>query len=107
MVRARLIWGLLRRAKADGNAKQLDDAFLAHGATLLRLDCVGDGVPDRLVGCAGRDVLAEYKNPETRGKFTEGQALFAQQWRGGTVIEVRTVEDVGRVVRYLREQSRP
>jgi hypothetical protein len=93
------------RGKPDGVARALDDAFLACGATLLRLDSVGDGVPDRLVGLGGRSVLVEYKS--LRGRLSEAQEAMARQWRGGVPFEVRTVEDVSRVVRYLREQSRP
>jgi hypothetical protein len=117
LARPRLIWGAFRRmVRADGNAKELDNVFLSNGCSLVRMDCVGDGVPDRIVGGYGHNVLAEYKRDRpTSGTYDRGgshgiqpnQEAFAQLWRGGTVFKVKTREDAERVVRYLREQSRP
>jgi hypothetical protein len=102
-VRKRLVWG--GGARGDHNSRQLDDAFLSRGASLVKLDKVGDGVPDRLVGLAGRDFLVEYKNPggkcrnnRNKAELRDTQETFHRMWRGRQVFIATSPEDVARIV---------
>lgn len=99
--RSRMVWGV-RRGHADGNAAELDTRFLVHGATVVLLDGVGDGVSDRLIGYRGLCVLVEYKNPNGRNVVSVNQAVFAELWRGGEPLECRTLEDVESILAGMR-----
>jgi len=73
----------------DANAKELDDAAEAVGATVLALDGLGGGVNDRLIGYKGANFLVEYKT----GKWLalrQSQKNFRDWWRGQwAVVETR------------------
>lgn len=99
MDRRRPVWGRPGRIRADANARELDDLFLAWGCSLLVLDHAGDSIPDRLVGVAGLDCLVEYKAP--KGRIRPGQAVFARFWRGRRDM-ARDRADVMRIVGELR-----
>lgn len=100
---ARRVWGIVRGATQDRNARELDDRFLLHGATLIALDAVGDGVTDRLVGYREVNVLVEYKNVNGRGRVADNQKLFAELWRGARVFEAWNVEDVEAILAEMRK----
>ena len=99
------VWGGARRAKADGNAKMLDGTFIAWGASVLKLDEVGDGAPDRLVGYDGVDALVEYKNPEGRNRVEPSQRVFHRFWRGRQIAIVSCQEDVRLSMLNLRQAA--
>lgn len=71
-------------SKADANQQAVVQALTDGGASVHYLK-----VPvDLLVGYAGKTVLAEVKNPESRyGKSgaNDRQASFMDSWRGGAV----------------------
>lgn len=98
---AHRMWGGIS-GKADANSRVLDERFLAHGAALIRLDGVGDGVPDRLVGYRGVCVLVEYKNADGRGRLGANQEIFAELWRGGKAWEAWNLDDVEKLLAAMR-----
>lgn len=97
-------------SRADGNAKEMDAALLAHGLSVQKLDQVGRGCPDRIVGGthAGTgermNVLMEYKMdrdyPTTkrgkpyiervRGKLNPDQVAWHAAWKGQPVVIARS-----------------
>lgn len=91
-------------SRVDGNAKEIDAALAARGVSILRLDMIGKGCPDRLCGFNGLSVLIEYKRdynyPTTnhgkpyvqriRGKLTADQERWHREWKGQPVVVVRT-----------------
>lgn len=87
--RSKLIWGEKRnRGKPDAVAAACDAEFLALGASVVKLDGVGDDVPDRIIGIAGLNVWCEYKTG--KNEMSPGQEAFSRLWRGGDIWEIRT-----------------
>jgi len=82
-----------RRAYSqDSNAKDLDEAAEAVGATILALDGLGAGVPDRLLGFGGKCYLVEYKCPGA-SSLRRSQRDFRDWWRGHWAV-VETQEEL-------------
>jgi hypothetical protein len=73
-----------RAARVDANQDAVISALRAAGASVL---VIGQPV-DLLVGLAGRTLLMEVKNPDSRyGKkgANENQQSFMSTWNGGPV----------------------
>lgn len=95
---------------ADSNAKQLLEAFRAHGCSILRITCAEPGAPDLLVGRLGLDGLVELKpnvGEKRRRNPRATQVEWAARWRGRPVAVVRTVDDVAAVVGAMVAESGP
>lgn len=93
-----------RRAKVDKNQSEIVDAMRDYGATVQSLAAVGNGVPDLLVGHAGKTALVEVKDgtlpPSARG-LTLDQQIWHAEWRGGTLAVVGDVESAIRVLKVM------
>lgn len=106
------------RAGGNPDANQADLVALARrlGADVRVTSQVGRDFPDLVVGFRGVTVLVEVTNPAGKGKaFRERkarQAEFRAGWRGGPVVEVKTADDLIRLltgpdmVRWIREAGR-
>lgn len=84
-----------RAAKVDRNQAEIVAALRKAGCSVQSLAKLGQGVPDLLVGRAGRNWLFEVKNPD---QPKAKQALKPEQieWRNswcGQVCVVRSIED--------------
>ena len=79
--------------RRDVNEAEIVDLMRAYGATVSRLEPVGDdaGLPDLVVGFCGETWLAEVKSAE--GRLSEDQETWHQTWRGSEVWELRCEED--------------
>lgn len=94
-----------RAARRDPNEPEIVDALRSAGATVVPLS--GPGLPDLLVGLAGRTYLLEVKQPlgprggkrgggASRpgqggdGVLTEAQVAWWAAWRGAPPVIVRT-----------------
>jgi hypothetical protein len=95
----------MRAAKVDANQVQIVEALRAAGATVQSLAMVGQGVPDLLVGFAGKTLLLEVKDgskiPSAR-RLTEQQLVWHGAWRGGPLAVVDNVEAALRALRTLQ-----
>jgi hypothetical protein len=94
-------------AKTDANARELDREADFFGISILPLDPLGKGKPDRLFAWKGRACLVEYKNPESRRGRGEcgansAQSAFARQWTGCPVYVAKTRNDVARIAVELK-----
>ena len=86
--------------KVDNNQLEIVKAFRSMGATVLNLSTVGKGCPDLLIGYKNKhSVLVEVKSKT--GKFTEPQLKFIEQWRGGPVNRIDSVEGAIRLIKLL------
>ena len=87
-------WAELR-AKSDANAHQIVEKLRGIGASVAYIGSPFQvpGIPDLLVGWRGVTHLMEIKNPATKGKLKPGQEKFRQEWTGGPLHAVWTVED--------------
>jgi len=84
-----------RAAKVDDNQKDIVKALRAIGAT-VRIVTQGEGIPDLLVGFRGHTVLMEVKDgnkPPSARKLTEAEQKFFEEWRGGMLAVVESVDD--------------
>jgi Holliday junction resolvase len=78
-----------RAAKRDLNEFSIVDALRTVGADVYRLSA--KGVPDLLVSFRGETFLMEIKT--RTGKLTPAQIKWRDQWQGGPVGVVRTVDE--------------
>lgn len=94
-----------RAAKIDANQPAIVTALRQAGATVYSLAAVGQGIPDLLVGYAGRTALVEVKDgskvPSAR-QLTPDQQQWHQTWQGGTLAVVPDVEAALRVLAVMR-----
>lgn len=67
-------------ARTDANQKEIVAVLRAAGCSVVSLHRVGDGVPDLLVGRAGRNYLLECKIPG-RG-LNDKQQEWHRAWAG-------------------------
>jgi len=81
--------------RIDANQNQIVDAMRKVGA-VVRIISQGDGIPDLLVGYKGFTILMEVKDggkvPSAR-KLTEPEQKFFDDWRGGMLVVVNSVEE--------------
>jgi Holliday junction resolvase len=85
--------------KVDNNQLDIVKAFRSMGATVLNLSTVGKGCPDLLIGYKNISVLVEVKSKT--GKFTEPQLKFMEQWQGGAVNRIDSVDGAIRLIKLL------
>ena len=82
-------------ARIDANQEQIVAALRAMGAT-VRIVTQGNGLPDLLVGFRGVTILMEVKDgqkvPSAR-KLTLAEQKFFDEWRGGIVAIVNSVDE--------------
>ena len=81
--------------RIDANQNKIVDALRKAGA-VVRIISQGDGIPDLLVGYKGYTILMEVKDgdkvPSAR-KLTEAEQKFFDDWRGGMLAVVNSVEE--------------
>jgi rhamnose utilization protein RhaD (predicted bifunctional aldolase and dehydrogenase) len=88
------------KKRVDENQKQIIYTFIALGATVLNLSRVGEGCPDLLIGFKNKSVLVEIKK-DSKAMFTEPQVKFMQNWRGGPVSRIDSVDAAIRLIKML------
>ena len=84
-----------RAARVDENQSDIVTALRAIGAT-VRVISQGDGIPDLLVGFMGKTILLEVKDgkkPPSARKLTPAEQKFFDEWRGGSLAIVNTVDE--------------
>lgn len=84
-----------RAARVDANQEQVVSALRACGA-YVRIVTQGEGLPDLLVGYRGYTLLLEVKDgrkPPSARKLTEAEAKFFEEWQGGLLAKVESVEE--------------
>ena len=81
--------------RIDANQNAIVEALRKAGA-VVRIISQGDGIPDLLVGYKGFTILMEVKDgdkvPSAR-KLTEAEQKFFDDWRGGMLVVVNSVEE--------------
>ena len=90
-----------RSAKVDANQVEIVKALRAAGCTVQSLAATGQGVPDLLVGFRSRTYLLEVKDgakPASARKLTPDQVIWHQNWRGGPLVVVESVEQALSVI---------
>lgn len=86
----------MRRAnRIDDNQNDIVAALRKAGAT-VRIISQGEGIPDLLVGFRGETMLMEVKDgnkPPSARTLTDAEKKFFDDWRGGLLVIVESVED--------------
>ena len=96
-----------RAAKVDSNHGIIVAAFQAHGCSVQSLAAVGRGVPDLLVGCAGRNYLVEVKDGskvKSARKLTELQVRWQRMWKADVAL-VESLADVEACVKRWKSRE--
>ena len=82
-------------AKTDRNQAEIVAALRQVGASVLVLSRVGQGCADLAAGIRGMTFFLEVKTD--KGKLTENEQKFMDEWRGHYAI-VRTPEEALRAI---------
>ncbi len=86
----------MRRAnRIDANSNEIVNALRKAGA-FVRIISQGDGIPDLLVAYKGYTILMEVKDgdkPPSARKLTEAEQKFFDEWTGGMLVIVNSVEE--------------
>lgn len=93
-----------RAARVDENQGLIVKALRACGAT-VRVITQGDGIPDLLVGYRGHTILMEVKDgnkPPSARQLTTAEQIFFDQWTGGKLFIVNSVEEALDVLKDCR-----
>jgi len=88
------------RKRVDENQSQIIHTFIALGASVLNLSRVGEGCPDILIGYKKHSVLCEIKRND-KAPYTESQVKFMQNWRGGAISRIDSVDAAIRLIKML------
>ena len=88
------------KKRVDENQKTIVHTFIALGASVIDLSRVGQGTPDLAIGYKGKTVFVEVKSSE-KAPYTEPQIKFMQNWRGGAVSRVDSVDAAIRLIKML------
>lgn len=88
------------KKRVDENQRAISHTFIAMGASVLNLSTVGRGCPDLLIGYRGVSCLVEVKSSD-KTSYTEPQIKFMQEWRGGPVSRVDSVDAAIRLIKML------
>lgn len=86
--------------KVDQNQADIVATFMKYGATVQKLDGVGGGCPDLLIGYLGKNILVEVKMPN--GTLTDAQWKWHDNWEGECYIAEYTT-DVKDILSGLKE----
>ena len=81
--------------KIDANQNQIVKGLRGAGA-FVRIISQGDGIPDLLVAYKGYTILMEVKDgdkPPSARKLTEAEQKFFDEWTGGMLVIVNSVEE--------------
>ena len=88
------------KKRVDENQSQIIHTFIALGASVLNLSRVGEGCPDILIGYRKHSILCEIKK-DSKAAYTESQIKFMQNWRGGAVSRIDSVDVAIRLIKML------
>jgi len=88
------------KKRVDENQKQIIHTFIALGASVLNLSRVGEGCPDILIGYKKHSVLCEIKR-DNKAPYTESQVKFMQNWRGGAISRIDSIDAAIRLIKML------
>lgn len=86
----------MRIAKADANQAEIVQALRDIGAYVFVSHTLGRGFPDLVVGYRGKTYLIEVKDgnkPPSQTRLTEDEQRFHDEWRGGALCIVYSVDD--------------
>ena len=81
--------------RIDANQNAIVEALRKAGA-YVRIISQGDGIPDLLVAYKGYTILMEVKDgnkPPSARKLTEAEQKFFDEWKGGMLVVVNSVEE--------------
>lgn len=92
-------------ARADEGSRRLDEAAQALGCSVEVIKpAKKGGIPDRLWGVSGVNILVEYK--VEKGKLSQRQLDWWAAWRGEHPFIARTIEDVEAIVKGVRNRGK-
>ena len=81
--------------RIDANQNAIVKALRDHGA-YVRIVTQGDGLPDILCAYKGVTALLEVKDgdkPPSQRKLTPAEEKFFQEWTGGILVIVNSVQE--------------
>jgi Holliday junction resolvase len=99
-----------RRAhRVDNAAKELIADLRRFGFSVADISGSGEDIPDCVIGREGITALLEIKTPRGLNdayRISEGQKLFAENWRGSEILYGHKAEQVTKDFIRLRKKYR-
>ncbi len=92
-----------KHARHDDNRDDIIKALQQIGADVIKLDSIGGGCPDLLIGRRQKNLLLEVKDgskPLSQRRLTPAELKFYQTWRGHRAVVNNVKEAVDEVLRY-------
>lgn len=97
---------MMKRGRTDANQSEVVKHLRQMGASVAVISSLGGGVPDLIVGVAGRNYLVELKDPKkppSKRLLTREEDAFRQAWAGQWMLGF-TAEQIMRDLRKLERQ---
>jgi hypothetical protein len=97
---------MIRKARVDGNQKEIVNKLRAIGATVLHTHQLKNCF-DILVGWKGKNFAFEIKDgskPKSKRKLTEGEQKFFDVWRG-QIDKVESFDDILKIINSTENQT--
>lgn len=91
-----------RAAKADANQAEIVALLRKLGCSVQPIHMVGRGVPDLLLGVAGKNFIVELKDgskPPSARKLTPDETDWHQRWLG----QVDIIESAAQAVEFVNK----
>ena len=95
-----------KRGRTDANQSEVVRQLRQMGASVAIISSVGGGVPDLIVGVAGRNYLVELKDPAkppSERLLTREENAFREGWAGQWMLGF-TAEHIMQEIRKLDRQ---
>lgn len=87
----------MRFKKVDANQSEIVKTFKALGCSVVDLSSVGRGCPDLVIGINKMTIFVEIKS-SAKASYTSHQIEWMQNWRGGTVARIDSIDAAVRLV---------
>lgn len=95
-------------SRVDNNHKEIVDALRKAGASIIDTAKLGGGLPDLIVGFAGKTFLVEVKNLKTqygRAGLNKNQQKWLKEWTGGPFAMVTDIESALRAIGAKKQEE--
>lgn len=92
-------------ARLDNNHREIVNALIDFGVSVLECHTIGRGFPDLIIGYCGITTLMEIKNPKTqygRAGLNKNQRKWQENWKGGPIAVVYDIDGAIRVAKTMK-----
>lgn len=83
------------KKRRDKNHKEIVNQLKKIGCSVIDTSQIGKGFFDIIVGYRKKTYLIEIKSDTAYGRkgLSESQRIFAEEWKGGEILCINSIED--------------